>query len=72
MSRSHFTRLQPMRGFHAIYVLFFVMLGGLLGEYFLRRNVWRWLGVFVPLAACMYFLQQSQFPSSVHVEWPGY
>jgi len=69
---ENFTRLQPMRCFHVIYVMFFAMLGGLIGEYALRRRVWRWLGLFVPLAVFMFFLQQSQFPSSVHVEWPGY
>jgi hypothetical protein len=69
---ENFNRLQPMRCFHVIYAIFFVMLGGLIGEYALRSSVWRWLGLFVPLAASMYFLQQSQFPSSVHVEWPGY
>jgi hypothetical protein len=38
----------------------------------LRRSTWRWLGVFVPLAGSMCLLQYSQFPSSAHVEWPGY
>jgi hypothetical protein len=69
---ENFTRLQPMRGFHVIYVIFFVMLGGLIGEYALKSNVWRWLALFVPLASSMYFLQQSQFPNSLHVELPGY
>ena len=69
---ENFTRLQPMRSFHVVYVVFFLMLGGLLGEYVLRRRVWLWLGVFLPLAASMFLLQQSQFPESTHVEWPGY
>ena len=69
---ENFARLQPMRCFHVIYVIFFVMLGGLMGEYVLRSSVWRWLALFVPLGASMYFLQQSQFPSSLHVELPGY
>jgi hypothetical protein len=69
---ENFTRLQPMRCLHIIYVIFFAMLGGLIGEYFLKRNMWRWLGLFVPLAASMFFLQQNQFPQSAHVEWPGY
>jgi hypothetical protein len=69
---ENFTRLQPMRSFHVLYMIFFVMLGGLIGEYALKSSVWRWLALFVPLAAAMYFLQQSQFPNSAHVEWPGY
>jgi len=69
---ENFARLQPMRAFHVIYLIFFAMLGGLMGEYVLRRSTGRWLGVFVPLAGSMYLLQYSQFPSSAHVEWPGY
>jgi hypothetical protein len=69
---ENFTRLQPMRCFDIIYAIFFVALGGVVGEFVLKSNIWRWLSLFVPLAASMYFLQQSQFPSSVHVEWPGY
>ena len=69
---ENFTRLQPMRSFHVVYVIFFVLLGGIMGEHWLRRSVWRWLGLFLPLAGSMYFVQASQFPSSPHVEWPGY
>jgi hypothetical protein len=69
---ENFARLQPMRAFHLIYVIFFAMLGGLMGEYVLRRNTWRWRAVFVPLAGSMCLLQFCQFPSSAHVEWPGY
>jgi hypothetical protein len=69
---ENFARLQPMRAFHLIYVIFFAMLGGLLGEYVLRRSAWRWFALFAPLAGGMYVLQYSQFPNSAHVEWPGY
>ena len=69
---ENFTRLQPMRALHIVYIVFFVMLGGCLGEYALRRSAWRWLCLFLPLAASMFFLQQSQFPNSAHVELPGY
>jgi hypothetical protein len=69
---ENFTRLQPMRALHLVYVIFFALLGGVLGEYVLQRRVWRWLCLFLPLAGSMYFLQQSQFPNSAHVEWPGY
>lgn len=69
---ENFARLQPMRAFHLIYVIFFAVLGGLLGEYVLAGRPWRYLVLFVPLGASMYMLQDSQFPSSAHVEWPGY
>lgn len=71
---SHFenlTRLQPMRAFHLVYLIFFVFLGGLLGEHLLRRTTWRWAALFVPLAACMWFVQHDAYPASLHVEWPG-
>lgn len=68
---ENFTRLQPMRSFHILYVVFFLLLGGLLGEYLLARRVWRWLALFLPLAASMWYLQQSSFSHSPHIEWPG-
>jgi len=68
---ENYNRLQPMRSFHLLYVVFFVLLGGLIGEYALQSKVWRWLGLFVPLAACMWLVQQSSYPASPHVEWPG-
>jgi len=69
---ENFTRLQPMRCFHVIYVIFFLMLGGVAGEYVLRSSLWRWMSLFAPLAVAMYFVQQAQFPCSPHVEWPGH
>jgi hypothetical protein len=68
---ENYTRLQPMRAFHLVYVVFFVLIGGLVQEYILRRNLWRWLGLFLPLAAGMWFLGWSTYPASPHVEWPG-
>jgi hypothetical protein len=68
---ENYTRLQPMRAFHLLYVVFFVLLGGLIGEYALKTSAWRWLCLFVPLVASMWLLQQSEFPSSSHIEWPG-
>jgi hypothetical protein len=66
---ENFTRLQPMRSLHLLYVVFFLLLGGLLGEYALRRSLWRWLALFVPLAVSMWLLQRSVYPASAHVEW---
>ena len=68
---ENFTRLQPMRAFHLIYVIFFLLLGGLIGEYVLGSGKRRWLGLFLPLATSMWLLQLGSFPSSSHVEWPG-
>ncbi len=64
-------RLQPMRSFHLLYTVFFLLLGGLIGEYALKTRAWRWVALFVPLAAGMAAMQVSAFPASDHVEWPG-
>ncbi len=68
---ENYTRLQPMRAFHLVYIVFFVLLGGLLQQYALKTSILRWAALFLPLAAGMWYLQQSSFPASSHVEWPG-
>ena len=64
-------RLQPMRSLHLLYIFLFLCLGGLLGEYALRKSMWRWMALFVPLSLGMFVAQRSLFPASVHLEWPG-
>ncbi len=64
-------RLQPLRSLHFLYIAMFVCIGGFLGEYVLKNRVWRWLLLFVPLAAGMFLAQRALFPASAQVEWPG-
>ncbi len=64
-------RLQPMRSLYLLYVLFFLFAGGLLGEYVLKNRVSRWVALFVPLCAGMFWAQLVLFPASAHIEWPG-
>jgi hypothetical protein len=64
-------RLQPLRCLHFLYIVMFVMIGGLLAEYVLRGRAWRWLLLFVPLGLGMFIGQRALFPASAHVEWPG-
>lgn len=68
---ENFARLQPMRAFHIVYVVFFVLLGGLLGEYALKGSAWRRLALFVPLACGMWFVARGAYGASPHIEWPG-
>ena len=68
---ENLTRLQPMRAFHLVYLVFFVLLGGVLGEYVLRSTAWRWLVLFVPLAGGMWFAARDAYAASPHIEWPG-
>ena len=64
-------RLQPLRSLHLLYMLMFLIMGGFLGEFVLKNRIWRWLVLFVPLGAGMFFAQQALFPASAHIEWPG-
>jgi hypothetical protein len=64
-------RLQPLRSLHLLYMVMFVVMGGLLSEFVLKNRVWRWLALFIPLAGGMFVTQRSLFPASAPVEWPG-
>ena len=63
-------RLQPMRSLFLIYLLFFLFGGALLGQYVLKRHVWRWAALFLPVCAAMHIPQRLLFPGSAHDEWP--
>jgi hypothetical protein len=52
-------------------MLMFLIMGGFLGEFVLKNRIWRWLVLFVPLGAGMFFAQRALFPASAHIEWPG-
>jgi hypothetical protein len=60
-----------MRYLHLLYMLFFLILGGLLGRYALGHHVYRWALMFVPLGAGMFYAQRQMFPATEHVELPG-
>jgi hypothetical protein len=66
-----YTRLQPMRSFHLLYAIFFLLLGGLLGEHVLRAKPLRWVAVFAPAAVLMTYAACAAYPASRHIEWPG-
>ena len=63
-------RLQVLRVFQIIYILFFLLLGSLLGERILRRRWWAWTGGFTAIAALMFTVQLSLYPALKHLEWP--
>jgi hypothetical protein len=62
---------EPMRYLHLLYLLFFLLAGGLIGHYILDRRVYRWLVIFVPLSAGMFYGQRQMYPASAHLEVPG-
>jgi hypothetical protein len=65
-----FLRLQPMRAFQVVYIVFFLLLGGLLGEYLLKSRYWLWAGLFAAIGASIFFVQRQAYASSRHIEWP--
>ena len=67
---ANLAELQPMRALHLVYILLFVLSGGLLGEWVLRDKVWRWLLLFVPLCFGMWYAQRQLFPATPHLELP--
>jgi len=63
--------LEPMRFLHLVYLLFLLLGGGLLGEYMLKKNVLRWLLLFVPLSLGMFYAQRRMYPATPHLELTG-
>jgi uncharacterized protein DUF6798 len=62
---------EPMRYLHLLYLLFFLMVGGLLGRYVLDRKIYRWLLLFLPVSAGMFYAQRQMYPASAHLELLG-
>lgn len=65
---DNFVRLQPMRSLHLIYIVMFVLLGGIVAELWLKEKVWRWLLLFVPICIGMYAADRALYPASDHLE----
>jgi hypothetical protein len=62
---------EPMRYLQLVYLLFFLIAGGLIGQYILGRHVYRWLLLFVPLGFGMFYAQRQLYAASAHLEVPG-
>lgn len=63
--------LQPMRSFQLVYLLFFLLLGGVIGNWILKNKPLRWAILFIPLCTGMFWAQCAEFPASPHIELPG-
>jgi hypothetical protein len=68
---ERFAVFEPMRVLHLLYFLFFLLAGGLAGQYWLRNRPVRWALLFVPLCGVMLYASHRQFPASPQIEWPG-
>jgi hypothetical protein len=65
-----FARLQPLRCFHLITLVFMLFLGGVIGEYSSKGRTWLLPTLILPLAAGMFFVAQRTYPFSPHIELP--
>ena len=63
-------RLQPLRIYHAIYAVMFLVIGAFVGQRVLKQRPWRWVLLFVVLGGGMLLAQVRTFPDSGHIEFP--
>jgi hypothetical protein len=68
---ERFAVLEPMRVLHVLYILFFLLAGGLVGQHLLHNRPLRWALLFAPLCVAMLYANHQQFPASPRIEWPG-
>ena len=63
--------LEPMRYLQLVYILMFLLMGGLIGKHVLQKSLWRWALLFAPLSIAMLYVQVEMYPATGHFEWPG-
>lgn len=63
--------LQPMRCLHLVFIMLFILLGGVLAQSWMKTSAWRWILLFAPLCLLMFFVQRQLFPATEHLELPG-
>jgi hypothetical protein len=66
-----FVRLQPLRSFHLITLVFVLLLTGVAGEYLAKNRKWVPAVLFVPLGLGMYLVARATYPNSPHIEVPS-
>jgi hypothetical protein len=66
-----FVRLQPLRSFHLITLVFVLLLTGVAGEYLARDRKWVPAAMFLPLAIGMFFVARATYPNSPQIEFPS-
>lgn len=62
---------EPMRYLQLVYLLMFLMAGGLIGKYILGSHIYRWVLLFAPLSLGMFYAQRQMYPATTHLELPG-
>lgn len=68
---DNFVRLQPLRTFHLITIVFVLLLGGIFGEFVGNKRPWMIAGFAGMLAAGMFFVGRATYPDSPQLELPS-
>lgn len=68
---DNFVRLQPLRTFHLITIVFVLLLAGVFGEYVGRARPWTIAGLTGMLAAGMFVVGRATYPDSPQIELPS-
>lgn len=66
-----YARLQPLRCFHLITLVFILFFAGIVGEYAAKSRAWVIPGLCLALAAGMFGVARSTYPNSPQIEFPG-
>lgn len=64
-------RLQPLRCFHLITLIFILLLAGVMGEYLANGRAWVTAALSLTLSAGMFLVDRATYPNSAHIELPG-
>lgn len=66
-----FVRVQPLRSFDLITLIFVLLLAGVVGEYLAKGRPWVVAAISLPLAAGMFIVARQTYPHSPQIELPA-
>src|SRR6185312_14452153 len=66
-----FVRLQPLRSYDLVYLIFVLLLGGVAGEFLAKGRWWVVAMVLLPLLVGMYAAARRTYPHSAQIELPS-
>lgn len=66
-----FARLQPLRSFHLITLVFILLFTGVMGEYLGKNRPWAIAAFSISLAAGMFIVNRQTYPNSPQIEFPS-
>jgi len=66
-----FARLQPLRSFHLITLVFVLLFAGVVGEYLGKSRPWAIAALCISLAAGMFIVSRQTYSNSPQIEFPS-